>query len=97
MEVGQSATERFYDPRALRERAARLIALATAVEDGTWGVIVDGPGTAESVAEVVGCTAQGANNRLRRLYDLRLIDRETVPLDGGGRQFAYRIAVDADA
>lgn len=85
----------FRDPRELRHEAACLLATAAAIEDGTWAAIVDGPGTSASVVTHVGCTAQGANNRLRRLYDLGVLDRDRIVVNGGGKAFAYRVSMTA--
>jgi predicted transcriptional regulator len=79
----------FRDPRELREEARRLLAVATAIEEGTWSAVVAGRVTPADLAGRLGCSVSSANNRLRALYDLRLIDRELVLVPGGGRQFAY--------
>ena len=80
------------DPRELRAVAARLSATADAIEDGTWAFVIDAPDprTPDALARQMGVTVQAANNRLYRLYGLGLVDRERIPVIGGGRQFAYK-------
>lgn len=85
--------QRLRDPRELRQEAARLQATANAIEDGTWGALVDGRRTAAEIAEAVGGSPQAANNRLKHLYELGLLDRVRAPLPGGGRSFVYTIAI----
>jgi predicted transcriptional regulator len=55
-----------------------------------------GSATPAQLAPIAGCSIQGANNRLRRLYDLRILDRVQISVPGGGKQFQYRIALTAD-
>ena len=83
----------FRDPRELRDEARRLNAIANAIEDGTWAVIIDGPGTTVAVAEALDCSIQSASNRLNKLYNLRIIERTQVIVPGGGRRFEYRLAL----
>lgn len=85
---------KFTDPRELRAQAARLTATATAIENGTWEAVVDGVVTPAQLAEKLDCSVQSANNYLRALYDVRLVNRERVVVPGGGRKFAYALALD---
>lgn len=90
---------RYRDPRELRAEAMRLRATADAIEDGTWAFLCEdeGPRTPSALAERLGCSLQAANNRLRRLYDLALADRDRASLPGGGREFSYSVRVIGDA
>lgn len=87
----------FRDPRELRLEADRLNATAAAIEDGTWAAVVQHDPTPGELAECIDCSVAGANNRLRRLYDLGLLDRRQIKVAGGGRQFRYRLRLDESA
>jgi predicted transcriptional regulator len=83
----------YRDPRELRAEAGRLMATAHAIEDGTWAFVceTDGPCTTTALALHLGLSPQAANNRLRKLYDLRLLDRSPMTLADGGREFVYEL------
>lgn len=85
----------YTDPRVLRDQAARLLATADAIEDGTWQFVVENHATPTHVAKHLGISVQAANNRLRKLYDRGLLNREKVKVEGGGRAFHYRLTLEA--
>jgi hypothetical protein len=94
----ENLSARYRDPRELRAEADRLRATANAIEDGTWAFVCEAPfpQTPVALARRVGITVQAANERLRKLYDLRLVYRKHIPVEGGGRAFVYSLALDEE-
>lgn len=88
---------KYRDPRELRAEADRLRATADAIEDGTWDFVCEASDRRPvALAERLGVSVQAANNRLRRLYDIGLADRERVAVAGGGREFSYSLRLTDD-
>lgn len=80
-------TERIANLHAQR---ARLAAELSAVEDGTLPWIEGRSSTTPGdLAEAFGISQQVANNRLNKLLRVGLLHRWRVPVNGGGKAFAY--------
>ena len=82
-------TERLRSLRAARER---LTVEMKAVEDGTLPWLEDRKdATPSDLADAFGLTPQAAGNRLVRLVEAGLADREPVLLAAGGRRYRYYV------
>lgn len=80
--------------RRLRQERDRLNTELRAVEDGTlpW-IEMQGEVRADQLADEFGISLPAANNRLVRLVEAGLLDRDAVPSRGpGGRAYLYRRA-----
>lgn len=73
----------------LREIKRRLDAQLGAVESGLSVVVTSWVNTAV-VASVLHVSMQAANNHLKRLLDVDLVERRAVTDPTGGRMFEYR-------
>jgi predicted transcriptional regulator len=78
----------------LRAVIDRTRAELLAVEDGTMEYVehVRKGITATRFAEAVGITPQAANNRLKKLEAVGLLERRRVRCPSGGKQYEYDLA-----
>lgn len=78
--------------RYLRAQIERLRAELCAVEDGTMSYVeeVREGITAEGLANAAAISPQAANNRLRRLERVGILERDRAVIPGGGR-YVYEL------
>jgi hypothetical protein len=85
--------------RRLRAERDRISAEIVGVENGVLPLVESAgrPIEPREVAARLGFTPQGANNALAALWRASILDRARVPVNGGGRAYAYRLAFDITA
>lgn len=78
--------------REVRIYSHMLRSLIVAMEDGTVDFVADKAEgfTSEEYADTMQLTVQAANNRLIKLYNHNLLDRERVAPKRGGKLFLYK-------